>query len=318
MDCSVAACPHRRVAGAGCPFAAAALSVRNAATGLALHPVSLVVASLEIGRVLADRGKVAFRAQGTCMFPCVKPGDVMQIEPRAIERVQIGDIAVFRRDAKLFGHRVVAKGTDNTRPSIVTRPDRTQQGDDGPTHGDDVLGVVTSIERRGAPMPLHPQTLHGSAALCVRVWEWWRGRGRAHLLERVGVWQGSAWYRHLAAACWRVVRPRLSYVVRVPFNAVQPHDLYREVSPDAFDVSQPAWHGKPVTRWTLAVSIHAESTPAATATLVLHPPGCPRGSGWRVEDVRSRLRYRHTGLENALLGQVQAILARSGLVRGGG
>jgi len=56
---------------------------------------SLVTASLELGRVLADCGKVTFRAQGTCMYPCIQPGDMLHIESRTTEQVQVGDIAVF-------------------------------------------------------------------------------------------------------------------------------------------------------------------------------------------------------------------------------
>lgn len=247
------------------------------------------------------------------MFPCVQPGDMLHIESRTIGQVQVGDIAVYRRDTSLFGHRVIATGTDNGKPFFVTRPDRTKQGDDGPVYSDEVLGVVTTIERRGVPMPLCIQSLRGGVALRVAVLEWWNGKGQARLMERIGVLQGHAWYRHLASAWWSVSLPRLSYVVRVPLSTARPHDLYRELPPDAFHVSQPLWHGKPVTRWTLAVRIDAERTPVATATLALHPQGCPRGAGWRVEDVRSRLRYRHTGLEEALLGEARAILARSDL-----
>jgi len=40
---------------------------------------SLVAAALDIGRVLADRDGVTFRAVGACMYPVVRPGDVLRI-----------------------------------------------------------------------------------------------------------------------------------------------------------------------------------------------------------------------------------------------
>ena len=304
MDCPVASCPHRAAQQTDCPLAvrAAPLAAR-----------SLVVASLEIGRVLADRGKVTFRAQGTCMFPCVQPGDVLHIESRPIEQVAVGDIAVFRRGAALFGHRAIAKGIDNGKPYIVTRPDRTKQGGDGSTYGDDVLGVVTAIERRGARVPLHPQPLRGVAALRAAGWEWWNWEAFPRLIERIGAVQCRAWYRRIASAWLDIARPRLSYRVRLPLNAAQAHDLYHEVPPDDFDAAQATWQGRPVTRWTLAVRLNAQRAPAATAAFALHPPECPRGAGWRLEDTQTRLRYRGIGLEETLIRQAEAILARSGM-----
>ena len=40
---------------------------------------SLAVASLDIGRVLADRDGATYRVQGTCMYPTVRAGDVLRI-----------------------------------------------------------------------------------------------------------------------------------------------------------------------------------------------------------------------------------------------
>ncbi|MGA9349075.1 MAG: S24/S26 family peptidase [Anaerolineae bacterium] len=274
---------------------------------------SLVVASLEIGRVLADRGKVTFRAQGTCMFPCVQPGDVLHIESRPIEQVAVGDIAVFRRGAALFGHRAIAKGIDNGKPYIVTRPDRTKQGGDGSTYGDDVLGVVTAIERRGARMPLHPQPLRGVAALRAAGWEWWNWEAFPRLIERIGAVQRRAWYRRLASAWLNMARPRLSYRVRLPLNAAQSHDLYRELSPDAFDVSKSSWQGRGVTMWMLALHLNGARPPAASVTINWHPDGCPRGAGWHVDEMQTRVRYRGAGLDDALIAQAEAILARGGM-----
>lgn len=308
MDCAIASCPHHSADKSVCALDTPPVSAMSPAT----RTRSLVVASLELGRVLADRGKVTFRAQGTCMFPCVQPSDVLHIESRTIEQLQVGDIAVFRRDDALFGHRAIATGTHEGKPSIVTRPDRTKQGNDGPTHGDDVLGAVTAIERRGARMPLHPQSLRGIAALRAAVWEWWNWDARPRLIEQVGALQRRALYRRIAPAWWSVARPSISFVVRVPLNASQSHDLYRELPPSKFDPAQPAWQGKPVTRWTLALHLNGARPPAASATINWHPDGCPRGAGWRVDEMQTRVRYRGAGLDDALVRQAEAILARAG------
>jgi len=234
MTCTIASCPHRPPGQPTCPLEPAAAGASSPAT----RRCSLIVSSLELGRVLADQGKVTFRAQGTCMFPCIQPGDVLNIESRTIDQVRVGDIAVFRRAGALFGHRVVAKGTDVGKLYLTTRPDRAGQGADGPTCGADVLGVVTAIERRGARVPLRPQPLGGMAALRAAGWEWWNWEAWPRFLQRAGALQARGSYRRLASLCWRSARPQLSYVVRLPLNLAQSHDLYHEVSPDSFVIRQ--------------------------------------------------------------------------------
>ena len=309
MNYTISACPHRTPAQTICPLDSSA----NRAMAPAPRARGLVVASLELGRVLADRGKVTFRAQGTCMYPCVRPGDLLHIESRKIEQVQIGDIAVSRRGDRLFGHRAIATGARDGNRYIVTRPDRSRNGGDGPTYGQDVLGVVTAIERRGARMPLNPQPLRGVAALHAASWEWWNGAARPRLLERIGALQGLAVYRRIATVWLTLARTRFSFVVRVPLRASQSHDLYRELPPDKFDPARPSWQGEPVTRWTLVLRLNAGRAPAATATFAWHPPDCPRGAGWWMEDIRTRARYRGVGLEEALARQATTILARGGI-----
>src|SRR5512136_1699800 len=117
---------------------------------------SLVLASLDIGRVLADRDGVTFRAQGTCMYPAVRPGDVLRIQSRAAAQVNVGDMAVCRGDDFLFSHRVIAKGECDGRAFIVTRPDRAHNESDAPTFDEDLLGVVVAITRNDKPVPLAP------------------------------------------------------------------------------------------------------------------------------------------------------------------
>ena len=117
---------------------------------------SLVLASLDIGRVLADRDGVTFRAQGTRMYPTVRPGDVLRIRSRLAADVVVGDIAVCRAPDFLFSHRVIDKGLRDGRPFVVTRADRSHEGSDAPTFDENLLGVVIGIERHGKRVPVQP------------------------------------------------------------------------------------------------------------------------------------------------------------------
>jgi ribosomal protein S18 acetylase RimI-like enzyme len=53
--------------------------------------------------------------------------------------------------------------------------------------------------------------------------------------------------------------------------------------------------------------------PAASATINWHPEGCPHGAGWCIDEMQVRVRYRGVGLDEALIRQAQAILARNGM-----
>ena len=274
---------------------------------------SLVVASLELGRVLADHGRVTFRAQGTCMFPCVQPGDLLTIESRTIEQVQVGDIVVFRRNGSLFGHRAIAKGTRDGRTYVVTRPDRSFQGSDGPSYAEDILGVFTSIKRYKEDVPLTPQPLCGLASIHASGWEWWNWKACPLLIKGFSRLQRFAGYQR-AATVWldRTQRQR-SFIVRVPLSAHQSHDLYREFPAEKFEPGQPLWQGYPARRWILNLYFNDERTPVGIATVAWHPSGCPRGEGWRVEEQQIRMKYRGAGLEAVLFHQAVTILARSGM-----
>jgi hypothetical protein len=283
-------------------------------TGCGRNTNSLIVESLEIGRALADHGRAKFRAQGSCMYPCVQPGDTLHIESRSIEDVKVGDITVVRHDGLLFGHRTITKGEDEDGPYIVTRPDRSKQGSDGPTYGENILGVVTRIECRGKQVSTEPKPLRGYAKARISLWEWWNWDARLRLIKGLERVQRLRLYKSIAALCVKALRPQRRYEVRLPLKPGQTHDLFRVFPPDQFDVNQPLQQGKPVMEWTLALYVDATRTPTGWATLVHRPEECPRGKGWHIEDLWVRIRYRGAGLEDTIARQAEKILTLSGAV----
>lgn len=311
MSCLNSTCPHWSAATADCVLGAPP----EAGPAAGLRAGSLVLASLEVGKALADRGRTTFRAQGTCMYPTVRPGDMLHIESRTVDEVAVGDIAVCRRPGYLFGHRTIGKGVEDGRTYIVTRPDTVRQGHDGPTFDEDVLGIVTVIERSGkllAPRPRKytwPARVYLGARLALvealpTAREWLIG-----VLPRV---QRGAVYRWLARLWLAITRPQVSYVVRLPLRAGQTHDLYRPLPPAEFDVSQPTWQGRPPDCWTLALHLNRGRRPAAWATFALCPPECPH-AGWWLSEVQARVRYRGLRFEAHLIRKADEIFARSGV-----
>ena len=252
------------------------------------------------------------------MYPCVQPGDTLHIESRSIERIQVGDIAVIRKSGQLFGHRAIAKGENEIGPFIVTRPDRSDDGDDGPTHGENILGVVTRIERRGKPTITAKMPLGVRAKLRAALWEWWQLNARLRLIRGLERAQRLRFYQAVSPLCLKVFHPNLRYEVRTPLKPGQSHDVYRSFPPDRFDASELLHQGKPVAEWTLSLYLGAARLPAAWVTLVRSHEESSRGNGWQIADAGARVRYQGTGLDRVVVGKATEILARSGMVIGKG
>jgi hypothetical protein len=270
---------------------------------------SLVHASLHMGRVLADRDGVTFRAQGTCMYPNVRPGDVLRIRSRAAAQVNIDDLAVCRGNGFLFSHRVIAKGERDGRAFIVTRPDRAHEGSDAPTFDENLLGVVVAIERNGKRVPLQPTAYPGLAR--------WYYAVRLAIIEaapRAQLWlanvlagaQRFRLYRKFARWWVALARPRITYTVQLPLNGKLGESVHRRLTPDEFD-PQMEWRGRAIQRWALALHLNEGRQPAACATFTRDAD-----DAWRVEESLVRLRYRGAGLNDALMRQARAILAKGG------
>lgn len=240
------------------------------------------------------------------MYPTIRPGDVVRIQSRTAVNISVGDIAVYRRIKLLFSHRVVETGQENGRPYVATRPDGTLDGNDGRTFDENLLGVVTAIERKGKRMPLqkanYPWLVRRYFDLRVALIKTepafflWKNK----ILERV---QNNALYRWIAKTGLTLARPRISFTVRLPMPALG-EAVYRQLSPETFDTKMD-WRGKPVTRWTLTLHLNGANQPAAWAKFARDEE-----EKWRMEEMFVREWYRGAGLDETLRHQADKILLR--------
>jgi hypothetical protein len=263
-------------------------------------------ACLELGRVLADRNGVVFRAKGTCMYPTIRAGDILRIKPCRIADVSVGDIAIGRKPGYLFAHRVIAKGSENERDYIITRPDIARSGDDGPTFNECLLGRIQVIERNGRPVPLL------NRQQCRAVREYYAGRRilieflqklRSKLACKAQAVQTSRFYMGIAKGYITIARPKISYTIRLPMKALG-EAVYRQISPEEFD-TRIDWRGRPLNRWTLTLHVNGKKDPAASATF------SRKGSiDWDVSESFVSAFYRGMGLDDLILRKADCILKR--------
>lgn len=300
-----------------CPF----FIDKESACGLISHlepPVSgrgskqgLVSASLEIGRKLAGLHGFSFAATGTCMYPCIKQGDILFVDPCAIGNAKVGDVAVIRRNGLLVGHRIISKGVDKEHGEwIVTRADRYAVSD-GPTYQDGMLGVISCVERKGTVVSLDPVRLRGLELLEVFLWEWWHWKAKPGVARYLSFIQQMLLYRFFAARYLSARYPAPDFSVRVPLKPMQQTDLFQVFPASGLDLSLVQQRDAPVAQLMVQLEFQRK-VPAAWVILIRRPVGCPDGGGWYVGRSWCRNRYRGAGLENRLIAEARNIIGRSG------
>jgi signal peptidase I len=283
---------------------------------LSLFDGRLVHKSLEIGKAIAEKGKLTMKATGTCMYPNVRHGDSLLIAPANSVEINVGDIAICRKPAYLFAHRVVGKGRDDDgRPCIITRADRNRFSDDGKTYDENILGRVKRIERKGGQVPILPEKhflpvhLFHEAHLSLNNLSW---QSKARLREILMPVQGSPAYRLLGKIWWRVNVGRAEYSIRIPLHPERKTTFFKKVEISEFDRSYVDLEGaSKVDVFVLDLKFKGSRQPACSLSLTRSPEGCVK-QGWWIDDKTIRFRYRGTGIEEAIIEKATGIIGEYG------
>lgn len=146
-------------------------------------------------QLLRDGHQVRIPAGGVSMFPYLRKGDLLQVEPVSPESLEPGDIIVFQRREQLIAHRLSGIERSGSKDDFKA----TTIGDacatyDEPVHAGNYLGKVTSCTRRGriyyfdavseriyrkilmAAMPLSNRFFYSSRRLSARISKMLRNR----------------------------------------------------------------------------------------------------------------------------------------------
>ena len=101
----------------------------------------------EISAELFARGhRVRFRAAGSSMFPTIRNGETITVEPAPAATLAVGDIAFYRTERGVTAHRVVATG--GVGKTLLARGDAPGSETEA-VEPDWILGKVVAIERGG-------------------------------------------------------------------------------------------------------------------------------------------------------------------------
>lgn len=269
-------------------------------------------AALTIEKVLAGKRQICYSAKSTCMYPCLKHGDILHVECYPIDASRVGDVAVISRNGVLYGHRIISKGVDDVRGVyIVTRPDRSFHGNDGPTWEDGFIGIVTGAERNGKSIPLNPKKLTVIEFLRVSSWEWLHWKAKPAIARYVYYIQRQALYGALVSFLLRMRYPKPFFSVLVPLKPMQLSNLCQVFTVADMDLRTIQQMSGTVVEWTIQMELQ-KKIPAARITLVNRPECCPDGGGWHIQDKWTRSRYYGAGLETRLIEEARKIIRCSG------
>jgi signal peptidase I len=105
---------------------------------------------LKLSQGLLDRGALLrFQAHGRSMYPFIKHGDIIIVEPRNGSSVSAGDIIFYRRpDGSTTAHRLVKINNRKDSMVLLTKGDALKYADP-PVTPAQVMGRVIMIEGRG-------------------------------------------------------------------------------------------------------------------------------------------------------------------------
>jgi len=123
-----------------------------------MAPISMIetAAFKELAVEVLQSGKsLRFQAHGISMYPFIRHGDLVEVEPIGHKEIQRGEIVLcVLENGRLVAHRVVQTIVLQEGNYFLVQGDRFRQPD-GRVPQQDVLGRVVAITRHGTRRDLH-------------------------------------------------------------------------------------------------------------------------------------------------------------------
>ncbi|MCX5698167.1 MAG: hypothetical protein NTX01_00490 [Candidatus Omnitrophica bacterium] len=274
---------------------------------------SLILQLFDLGKLFVDKKMVTFTALGTCMYPCIRQGDVIYIQPKNVEEIQVGEVAVYRRYNRLFSHRAIAKGTDEKGAYVITLPDTAKYGNDGATFNKDILGVVAQMKRRGKI--LKPLMRHYN--LIEKIWFGFCFKCfyfKGLLLEKIiflAAFLQQFWLYHLAARLFpQKLNKETTFVFSTSLYGKATDRFYRKITEqEVLGLILNSDHNL-MSKWRIALKINSQE--AAVMSFLLKPKSCEFG-GWWLIDAGIKIWHRGVSVEKALWDKADGLFKQAGI-----
>lgn len=260
---------------------------------------------MEFLKEASQKGPLKLRSTGSCMYPCIKNGDLLEIRRKKASEFLVGQIAAVKKSGIIIAHRVIEKGSLGGRDYIVTRPDNENLTCDGVSFDADILGGVSLSD--GKPVadsrnfPYRRFLYRCRIAACSI-----KKKSFAVFLVPFQSLQGTKIYRFLAASLFSNWLKRISFIIKVPLDM----KIESGFSQDFSRQELISWLSKvgnnEMAEWSLVACKGGRFL--GGIRLVKKPDACPR-RGWWMAQINVRIRYQGLEIEKELLKNASSVLA---------
>lgn len=239
---------------------------------------------LEISDLLLPSGLFRFRVAGWSMYPMLRKGDQLTVEPASPTELLVGDLILYYQNGRLICHRLVAMQESGTGTRLITKGDAAS-GCGEVIQPDQVLGRVVGVR----------PSWRWAGPLSKQI-DGWLARFRDEVAQGLLALQGLRSYR-------RIMRTLLSrcfaYHVGIPEG--RQWFRYHRIGgcrPPEVLVGHHRFH--------LVAKLAGICVGSVRVTA--------RGEGYWIDDLHIRIRFRGLGVGSHLL----ALAATAIAVRGAG
>ena len=237
---------------------------------------------LEISNLLIHSQTFRFRVASWSMYPMLRKGDRLTVEPVSATSLQVGDVILYHNCGQLICHRVVALDTAGAGIRIITKGDATT-GPGEVLEPGQILGRVVAVRRRG----------FWGAGLAILT-DCWHSRFAPPVVQALLRLQGIRLYRQIMRGLvWR----GFEYSIGVP----EGRRWYRY---------ERLCRDRPAPKLNGQQGFHLLAKLGGSAVASLH--AVRKGEEYRLEALYVRIRYRGLGVASQLLAFACHLASRSG------
>jgi signal peptidase I len=126
---------------------------------------------LDLSRELLRRGySVRFRPKGFSMHPTIRDGEAVTVAPTTAHAIKRGDILLYQTKRGVTAHRVVEIRERGQSAAVFILRGDSLASCDAPVRGEQILGKVISVERKGREVNLTGRraAIRRAARVCAR------------------------------------------------------------------------------------------------------------------------------------------------------
>ena len=97
--------------------------------------------------ILSKGNNVRFKVHGNSMYPFIRNGDIIEIEPAEAPKINLGEIIFYHSSNRIVAHRLIKRINSDGEVTFVTKGDSRVKYDK-PLKNESIMGKVVMIQSR--------------------------------------------------------------------------------------------------------------------------------------------------------------------------